>query len=577
MKNNIRTGMMTAAVANQDISFGDATEAARNTLRQLASKRMAPTPENYRQIYLEIIGMEDSAAPSSSPQPEKIAWGSVIADLIKQLEARQVGWTIARKRESLERVLATSNPVILSNRIKSLIQSWSRSAPAANALDMAVDCVAPSTVPASREASPQEAIHPAMPPLDVACENELVTSLREWFADILESVIAVQLEPDKALLAQANSLAARIRQLDDGSKLAKLSLDLQKFKVRVDKRLRNNTGLRDGVLSLLSLLLDNIHELVVDDHWLRGQMELVRRVLIDPNDIHLIEEAERLLKEVVFKQRMLKSSLNDAKSTFKDMVSHFIDQLSDMSRNTGAYHDKLDHYSQVIRDTDDITTLNTVLEELRHETQRIQLDTQRSREAILSVSTRAEEADLRIRHLEAELVHASELVREDQLTGVLNRRGLDDAFERELSRSDRNQSPLCIALLDLDNFKRINDAHGHQAGDRALVHMVGMVKATVRPHDIIARYGGEEFLILLPDTQIEEAENVIKRLQRSLTKHFFLNNNERLLITFSAGVALQRSGETRDSLVGRADDALYEAKRAGKNRVLTAPLIDPTA
>jgi diguanylate cyclase len=208
-----------------------------------------------------------------------------------------------------------------------------------------------------------------------------------------------------------------------------------------------------------------------------------------------------------------------------------------------------------------------VLDELRAETRQIQADTQRSHEAMVAVRLRAEAADEKIRHLEAELVQASELVREDQLTGVLNRRGLDDAFQREISRAERSQSSLSIALLDLDNFKRLNDTYGHQAGDRALVHMIDVVKATVRPHDIIARYGGEEFLILLPDTGIDEAEAVIVRLQRALTKHFFLNNSEKLLITFSAGVAQLHTGETRESVVDRADEALYDAKRAGKNRV----------
>ncbi|CAG4882211.1 putative Diguanylate cyclase [Georgfuchsia toluolica] len=567
--------MMTTPVANQNISFEDATEVARKTLHQLVSKRVAPTPENYCQVYREIAGI-DSATPSTPPQMENIAWGSVITELIKQLEARQVGWTAARKRKSLDRVLATPSPVVLHNRIIALIQSWSRSESSIGVPDLEVCSFASSAPLASMEASAPEINRTAIPPADVAYEFEIIASLRERFADILESVIAAQLEPDKALVAEANALAARIRQLDDRNKLPKLTRDLEKFRIHLDKRLKNDSGLRDGVLRLLSLLLDNIHELVVDDNWLQGQLALVRQVLADPDDIHLIEEAERALKEIVFKQAVLKHSLNDAKSTLKDMVSHFINQLDEMSQSTGFYHDKLKYYSKVIHETDDIATLSKVFDELRHETQQIQLDTQRSRDAIVTVRTRVEDADNKIRHLEAELVKASELVREDQLTGVLNRRGLDDAFQRELSRSKRNHSPLSIALLDLDNFKRLNDAHGHQAGDQALVHMAKLVKATVRPHDIIARYGGEEFLILLPDTRIEEAENVIKRLQRSLTKHFFLNNNERLLITFSAGVALQRPGETKESLVSRADDALYEAKRAGKNRVFTAPLIDPT-
>ena len=566
---------MTTPETNKDTPLGDATEVARKTLRQLALKRVAPTPENYRQIYLEISGGADSATPSSTLKSEHIAWGPVIANLIRHWETKQVGWTTARKRESLERVLITPNASVLHNRITALLQSWSRSAPATGISGLMEHSATTSTTSNQLEANPPMTSGPAISPANVANPHELAAALRTWFADALESVIAAQLAPNKTLMAQAKALAARIRHLEDRDKLPKLSLDLQKFWLRVEKRLKNNAGLRDGVLRLLSLLLDNIHELVVDDHWLQGQLALVRRVLADPNDIQLIEEAERALQEIVFKQAVLKRSLNDAKSTFKDMVSHFIDQLGEITQSTGVYHDKLEHYSKTIHETDDIATLSAVLEELRQETRQIQLDTQRTREAIVSVRERAEAADARIRHLEMELVQASELVREDQLTGVLNRRGLDEAFQRELSRVERNQSPLCVALLDLDNFKKINDTHGHQAGDRALVHMVELVKSTVRPHDIIARYGGEEFLILLPDTHIDEAESILTRLQRNLTKHFFLNNNERLLITFSAGVALQRPGETRESLIERADEALYEAKRAGKNRVFVAPLMDP--
>ena len=99
----------------------------------------------------------------------------------------------------------------------------------------------------------------------------------------------------------------------------------------------------------------------------------------------------------------------------------------------------------------------------------------------------------------------SELVREDQLTGSLNRRGLDDVFERERARADRRGTPLCIAMLDLDDFKRLNDTYGHLAGDDALSHLVKVVKDTLRSMDVIARFGGEEFLILLPETTVEAA------------------------------------------------------------------------
>jgi diguanylate cyclase len=125
-------------------------------------------------------------------------------------------------------------------------------------------------------------------------------------------------------------------------------------------------------------------------------------------------------------------------------------------------------------------------------------------------------------------------------------------------------------MLDIDNFKKLNDTHGHLAGDEALIHLVQVAKEESRATDIIGRMGGEEFMIMLPNTNMEDAVMVVTRLQRALTKKFFLNANEKILITFSAGVALYEPGESQESIMDRADKALYEAKHTGKNRVCIA-------
>ncbi len=189
---------------------------------------------------------------------------------------------------------------------------------------------------------------------------------------------------------------------------------------------------------------------------------------------------------------------------------------------------------------------------------------------MLAAQKEVKEAEVRIKELEDKLTQMSELVREDQLTGSLNRRGMDDIFEREADRADRRGTALCIAMLDLDNFKKLNDTHGHAAGDEALIHVVRIVKQTLRSIDVIARYGGEEFLIVMPETSLEEAAKAMTRVQRELTTHFFTANDQRLFITFSAGVALRAPHEAQESVVKRADKAMYEAKKTGKNRVIEA-------
>ena len=169
-----------------------------------------------------------------------------------------------------------------------------------------------------------------------------------------------------------------------------------------------------------------------------------------------------------------------------------------------------------------------------------------------------------------ELDHASALARHDPLTDVLNRKGLSEALAREIAGMRRKDTPLSIAMIDIDNFKLLNDRLGHQTGDDALLHLVKVTRECMRPVDSLARYGGEEFVILMPDTPLDQGVQTLTRLQRKLTKTFFLAGTENVLITFSAGVAQMAAGESGADAIKRADQAMYLAKRAGKNRVLGA-------
>ena len=177
-------------------------------------------------------------------------------------------------------------------------------------------------------------------------------------------------------------------------------------------------------------------------------------------------------------------------------------------------------------------------------------------------------AQMRIAELEKALTEARDASFTDPLTGAFNRRGFADIFERELARSLRSSSGLALALIDLDDFKRLNDSLGHQVGDDALVHLVQMLRRAMRPSDVLCRFGGEEFLLLLPETSLADAEAAITRFQHEFSTQTLPGQDFRL--TFSAGVVAQTPSEALDALIGRADAATYVAKRAGKNCVVTA-------
>jgi diguanylate cyclase (GGDEF)-like protein len=159
----------------------------------------------------------------------------------------------------------------------------------------------------------------------------------------------------------------------------------------------------------------------------------------------------------------------------------------------------------------------------------------------------------------------------DSLTGLWNRRHLLERIEAETGRSRRNGRPLCLAILDVDHFKRVNDLHGHPAGDEVLRVLARRIKDSVRLSDVVGRMGGEEFAILMPETDRSQARLVCERLGAMVARSpVRLPSGAGLTVTLSTGIALMAGEEESDRLISRADCALYDAKAAGRNRVKLA-------
>jgi diguanylate cyclase (GGDEF)-like protein len=177
-------------------------------------------------------------------------------------------------------------------------------------------------------------------------------------------------------------------------------------------------------------------------------------------------------------------------------------------------------------------------------------------------------------NLRAANARLEQLAATDPLTGLLNRRAFQDALERDLARSRRSGDPLCLIMADVDHFKRINDTHGHQAGDAFLRGFGQLLRDQVREGDVASRFGGEEFALILPATDVEGGTIVAERLRTKLTEITVAVFGAALQgVTASFGVASEPACEGRGDmhdLVRRADEALYDAKRAGRNRVARA-------
>jgi diguanylate cyclase len=511
---------------------------AREAFRRLATRRIAPTPQAYSEIYREIAGggADEAAAPAPDVTLDHDGAEHVLSDFAAKLSESST--ELAEFGRRFSRALKARDWYGYAALLSQLVEKHFRKG-----------------VPIELATTPDSA------------EARI---LRDLLSRTLNFAVASLLAGTPALVAEAESLGAAIKLAQTEDALNDIAVRLKQLCYQIELKSGDVAEQQELLLRLFKLLMENVTELLDDDSWLRGQIESVQNLISGPIDHRALEDATRSLKEVIYKQSQLKHSLTDVKLTVKNMMMTFIDRLGQVAASTGDFHEKIGGFSDKISRSDNIGELNQILDDVLRETRIVQTEALKSRDRMVEARQEVQDAELRIHSLEAKLQHMSELVREDQLTGSLNRRGLDDVFERETARSDRRGTPLCIAMLDLDDFKRLNDTFGHLAGDNALKHLVKITKDTLRSMDVIARFGGEEFLILLPETTIEAASATMTRLQRELTKHFFLHENDKVLITFSAGVALRKPNEDQTALVQRADKAMYQAKQTGKNRVVVA-------
>ena len=172
--------------------------------------------------------------------------------------------------------------------------------------------------------------------------------------------------------------------------------------------------------------------------------------------------------------------------------------------------------------------------------------------------------------LKAAYQRIEELAELDELTGSYNRRCIMRLLDAEIEKSRQTSTPCAIALIDLDWFKRINDAHGHPVGDEVLRTFAITIFANIRPADCFGRYGGEEFLLLLPGTDREAASRMLDRLRGIVADLDWSAFSPGMRVTISAGVVTLRDNDTADTFLVRADSALYSAKAQGRNRIATS-------
>lgn len=512
---------------------------ARETIKQLTARKLAPTPVNYKAIYNEIAGI-----PWVEHFPAK--------------ELREIAQALPAKTPGQLRQKALMESAV--DRM-----SWE----GVKAAFLAYGTFTPSTssdAPLMAAGTSGAAVAGSVPLAQGA--PALTTEFLSQIARMIEYVQPALGDEDSHFAEQTRQLIRSMRK--PGTDVAAVKLALVNYSHRLSFTAEDQAEIKHSLLKLLHLVFENIGQICMDDQWLKGQMDALKQAAAPPLSLRRLDEVERQIKDVILKQKEAKERAVQAQTEMRQMLASFIERLSEITQSTGSFQEKLEGSARQIEQAKRIEDIAPVLKEVVGATRAMAHESRSKSEELNAIRERALHNEAELAKLHQELDRISVQARHDPLTGALNRKGLEEALEREISTVRRKDTPLSVALLDIDNFKQLNDQLGHATGDSALNHLATVARECMRPQDTLARYGGEEFVILLPDTVLEKGIEAMTRLQRELTKRFFLAGAEKILITFSAGVAQVAATEAGMDAIRRADQAMYLAKRAGKNRVIGA-------
>lgn len=237
--------------------------------------------------------------------------------------------------------------------------------------------------------------------------------------------------------------------------------------------------------------------------------------------------------------------------------------VTNSSLKASEASDKFTQSSQALTVIRNEADLNSILSEIIKETKQLADVSQ-------ALKHQLDDTNKEMEQLRSELTHVREVAKTDALTGLLNRRAFDKELNDLFSKADKQ---LCLAILDLDHFKRINDSFGHPIGDKVLKYFASLLMEHAAKNHFVARYGGEEMAMIMPDTSMSDALELAEKIRKFLeTSNLKRKDNTESIgrITVSIGVAALKQNDTPETLIDRADQALYKAKESGRNQVVSA-------
>ena len=431
---------------------------AKAALRRLAIERLEPTPENYERAYRQEAG----ELPESTE-----ALATLIERIIRGIERTGHNWTPARRKEGIQRVLAggRGDAKKLQQQLSQLVNSWEGDAPATPI------AVAAPAAPSASQPAPLDAIAPEH--AAAAAANDASTTappaapvvawerVAQTLAHGLQQALPAHDGANQDLAREVARLVERMQSDPEAS----LADETDALVRKVERVLQHRHHLFDQLGKLCHELTSSLEDIAEDGSWVKGQCEAMRLKIEEGLSARGVRAVSDMLHHARKRQGEVRGEREKARDALKALITQMLAELGELGSKTGNFHQSVGRYAEVIEQSDSLESLTGVVREMVAESRAVQTLVQQTQERLQEEHSKATDLTQRVVELEDEMKRLSDEVSTDQLTQIANRRGLMQAFEIERARLERSGGELSIGLLDIDNFKKLNDELGHSAGD----------------------------------------------------------------------------------------------------------------
>lgn len=502
---------------------------ARETLKLLASRRLPPTPENYQSVYEEVAGHLPKP-----PFPHKAL--------------RQIFSTLPTQSVLQKRVALHFNQAINE-------QNW-------HGIQQAILAYAHMDDVKSALQPTGDAQPPAMPHmLDV-----LPPELAEQLARVLDHILPMLAEEaDQRIHDLTDQLVNFLRV--SPPPLQDLLHMLQNYAYRLSFATEDQAQRRRAIQGMLQTAVTHTAELNAHDTTLQAQSQLLLAAMKKPWTLLHLDQLQQQLQTMLLRELDLHDKTLEVQEHIKALLSEALQRLAALSENSSTQTNHIEQCASQLEQAKSLADMASVLKELVDATRAIASDNRIAHAALKDLRDRSEEEQRSIQTLQKALVSAEDLVRHDPLTQALNAKGLEEALEREVARTNRHHTPLSLASITLEGLHALAVEHGTAAVEQAQRHLAVVTRSILRPQDQLARDQPNHFFLLLPMTTVEDARLALNRLQQELNQRPLLCEDEKISLQLSAGVVQTWPMESWLDLLNRADQRLQDARMAGPGRL----------